>query len=28
LQVFRQLPPAQQRIFLEQGKAAAKACAK
>jgi len=26
LRVFRSLPPAQQRIFLEQGKAAAKAC--
>ena len=26
LGVFRQLPPAQQRIFLEQGKAAARAC--
>jgi len=28
LQTFRQLPPTQQRIFLEQGKAAAKAYAK
>ena len=28
LHAFRSLPPAQQRIFLEQGKAAAKACAK
>jgi len=26
LHVFRSLPPEQQRIFLEQGKAAAKAC--
>ena len=28
LRVFRQLPPAQQHIFIEQGKAAVKACAK
>jgi len=28
LRVFRSLPPSQQRIFLEQGKAAVKACAK
>jgi len=27
LTAFRQLPPAHQRIFLEQGKAAARACA-
>ena len=27
LRVFRSLPPEQQRIYLEQGKAAAKACA-
>ena len=26
LHAFRSLPPAQQRIFLEQGKAAARAC--
>jgi transcriptional regulator with XRE-family HTH domain len=28
LHTFRSLPPAQQRIFLEQGKAAARACSK
>ena len=28
LRVFRRLPPAQQKIFLEQGKAAAKVCGK
>ena len=26
LQIFSDMPPAQQRIFLEQGKAAARAC--